>query len=548
MDGWAHHLIIAPIALPLVAGALLAVYSERRQFLKGLINLVSTLSTLYIAIVLLQKADSSAASVYLLGNWPAPFGIVLVLDRLSALMLLLTSVLACASLIFSLARWHTAGAHFHTLFQFLLMGVNGTFLTGDLFNLFVFFEVMLASSYGLLLHGSGPRRVQASLHYIVVNLTASFFFLVGVSLVYGVTGTLNMADLAVRIPALSAENRMLLQAAAAILGIAFLTKAAMWPLGFWLLSAYPAAAAPVAAVFAVLSKVGIYVLLRLSPMLFGTPAGEGAGFGSTLLLAGGLATIAFGILGVLASQAMARIAGFCLLVSSGTLLAAVGLSDPEITGGALLYLVSSTLTIGAFFLLIELIERGQNPGADVIATTAEALRENEQGEDVEDGGEEGEVGTGYAGTPAILGACFVGCALLLIGLPPMSGFVAKLALLAALLAPAGQGAAAGIPMANWIFTVLLLLSGLAALLTLSRVGIRAFWAPVDAVIPRVLVVEFVPVIALLLLTLGLAIKGGPVMRYLDETARAVHAPSSYVERVLAAPRVPAPKVPGEAGR
>lgn len=539
MDGWAHHLIIAPIVLPLVAGALLAVYDERRQFLKGLINLVSTIATLYIAIVLLQRADSSATDVYLLGNWPAPFSIVLVLDRLSAMMLLLTAVLACASLIFSLARWHTAGSHFHTLFQFLLMGVNGCFLTGDLFNLFVFFEVMLASSYGLLLHGSGPRRVQASLHYIVVNLTASFFFLVGVSLIYGVTGTLNMADLAVRIPTLSIVNRMLFEAGAAILGIAFLTKAAMWPLGLWLLSAYPAATAPVAAIFAVLSKVGVYVLLRLCPLLFGTPAGETIGYGATLLLVGGLATIAFGMLGVLASQAMTRIASFSLLVSSGTLLAAVGLSDAQITGGALLYLVSSTLTISAFFLLIELIERGQNPGADVIAITAEALGEEEDEEELEE-----EVGTRFAATPAVLGACFVGCVLLLTGLPPLSGFVAKLALLTALFAPAEQGATSGIPTANWVFIALLLLSGLTALLALSRVGIRAFWAPIDAVVPRILLVEFVPVVCLLLLTLGLAIKGGPVMRYMAETARAVHAPSSYVDAVLTAPRVQ----PAEAGR
>jgi len=535
MDGWAHHLIIAPIALPLVAGALLAVYDERRQFLKGLINLFSTLTTLYISVVLLQVADTSETGVYLLGNWAAPFGIVLVLDRLSAMMLLLTSILATTSLIFALARWHTAGAHFHTLFQFLVMGVNGAFLTGDLFNLFVFFEVMLASSYGLLLHGSGPRRVQASLHYIVVNLVASFFFLVGVSLIYGVTGTLNMADLATRIPALSGGNRILLEAGGSILGVAFLVKAAMWPLGFWLLSAYPAAVAPVAAVFAVLSKVGLYVLLRLCPLLFGTAAGEAAGYGGILLLGGGLVTVAFGLLGVLASQAMTRIASFSLMVSSGTVLAAIGLADEQVTGGALFYLVSSTLTIGAFFLLIELIERGQNPGADLIAVTAEALGEEADHE------AEGEGGTGFPGTLAVLGACFAGCALLLIGLPPLSGFVAKLALIAALLAPAGQGATAGIPVANWAFTALLLLSGLSALLALSRVGIRAFWAPVDAVVPRVLAVEVAPVVFLLLLTLGLTVKGGPVMQYMEETARAVHAPSSYLDDVLTAPRVPAAK-------
>ena len=533
MDGWAHHLVIAPIALPLVAGALLAIYDERRQFLKGVINLVSTLTALYISVVLLRQADASAPTVYLLGNWPAPFGIVLVLDRLSAMMILLTAVLACAALVFALARWHTAGAHFHSLFQFLLMGVNGAFLTGDLFNLFVFFEVMLASSYGLLLHGSGPRRVQASLHYIVVNLAASFFFLVGVSLIYGVTGTLNMADLALRIPALPAEHRMLLEAAVGILAIAFLVKAAMWPLGFWLLSAYPAAVAPVAAIFAVLSKVGAYVLLRLSPLLFGTAAGEAAGFGTSVLLVGGMATIGFGILGILASQAMSRIAAFSLLVSSGTVLAAIGFSEPHLTGGALFYLVSSTLTIGALFLLIELIERGQNPAADVIAITAETLSL-----EADEGAEE-EGGAGFSATPAVLGACFVACALLLIGLPPLSGFVAKLAMLAALMAPAGQGGVVGIPPASWAFVALLVLSGLAALLTLSRVGMRTFWAPVDSVVPRVLVVEIAPVFVLLLLTVVLAIKGGAVLHYMEDTARALHEPSSYIEAVFDAHRVPA---------
>ena len=536
MADWAHHLIIAPILLPLVAGALLAVYDERRQFLKGLINLFSTLANLAIAITLLQAADTEAPGVYLLGNWPAPFGIVLVLDRLSAMLILLTAVLATASLIFSMARWHTVGHHFHTLFQFLIMGVNGAFLTGDLFNLFVFFEVMLASSYGLLLHGSGPRRVQASLHYVVVNLTASFFFLVGVALIYGVTGTLNMADLAARIPALVAENRVLLEVGAAILAMAFLVKAAMWPLGFWLLSAYPAAAPPVAAIFAILSKVGLYALLRLRPMLFGGEAGDAAGYGGTLLFVGGLATIAFGIVGVLASQAMTRIASFSLMISSGTVLAAIGLSDTQVTSGALFYLASSTLTISAFFLLIELIERGQNPGADLIAVTAEAMGAEP---DEEDAATEG--GIGFPGTLALLGGCFVACALLLIGLPPLSGFVAKLALLAALFAPAGEGAAATLSAANWAFIVLLLLSGVAALMTLSRVGIRAFWAPVDAVAPRVLAVEVAPVVALLLLTLVLAVKGGAVMQYMDDTARSVLAPSSYVEDVLSAPRVPPAK-------
>jgi multicomponent K+:H+ antiporter subunit D len=534
MSGWMHHLIVAPVVLPLLFGALLAMYGERRHLLKGVINLIATLATLSVAIALLRFADTSATGVYLVGNWPTPFGIVLVLDRLSALMLVLTAVLALASLIFSFARWHQAGAHFHTLFQFLLMGVNGVLLTGDLFNLFVFVEVMLAASYGLVLHGSGSQRVRAGLHYIAVNLATSFLFLIGVSLIYGVTGTLNMADLASRIASVAESDRPLLEAGAAILGVAFLVKAGMWPLSFWLLNAYPAAAAPVAAIFAVLSKVGIYILWRLSPLLFGSEAGASAGFGRGLLLIGGMATIAYGMIGVLASQAMGRLASYSVLVSSGTLLTAIGLSDAGVTSAALYYLVSSTLTIGAFFLLIELVERGQSPAADVLAVTVEAFGEGDEQ------AQEQEVGVAFPGMLAILSVCFIGCAVLLAGLPPLSGFIAKFAILATLFAPAAPGVEAGISIGSWIFTALLVFSGLAALLAMSRIGIRMFWAPIDATIPRVLAVEIVPVIALLCLTAVLTVQGGPVMQYMEETARAAHAPARYIDDVLSAHPVPPP--------
>ena len=233
---WSQHLIIAPILVPMAAGAALLLFDERRHTFKAVVNIASTLLLLVLSMMLLKLADTSPlpdagwTRSYALGGWPAPFGIVLVLDRLSALMLLLTSIIAAASMTYSLARWHKAGPHFHTLFQFLLMGLNGAFLTGDLFNLFVFFEVMLAASYGLLLHGSGAFRVRAGLHYIAINLVASLLFLIGVSLIYGVVGTLNMADLAVRLATLAPENRTLFETGAAILGIAFLIKAGMWPL------------------------------------------------------------------------------------------------------------------------------------------------------------------------------------------------------------------------------------------------------------------------------------------------------------------------------
>lgn len=544
MTGALNHLLIAPVVLPLFAGALLMMFDERRHTLKAAINIVSTLALLGIAILLVRLADTAGpddgaamTGAYLLGNWPAPFGIVLVLDRLAALMLLLGAVLAAAALLFSLARWHRGGPHFHTLFQFLLMGINGAVLTGDLFNLFVFFEVMLAASYGLVLHGSGPTRVKAGLHYIAINLAASLLFLIGVALIYGVTGTLNMADVAVRVAQVPDADLMLLHAGAALLGMAFLVKAGMWPLCFWLPTTYSAAAAPVAAVFAILSKVGIYILLRLSLLVFGAEAGASAGFGSGWLIGGGLATIAFGAVGMLASQSMGRLAGFGILTSSGTLIAAIGVADQGVTSGALFYMVSSTLTVAALFLLVELIERAQDPSADELAAFSEPYDDSEEDSDEA----EEEVGTVIPGTLAVLGICFAGCGLLLAGLPPLSGFIGKFALLSAMIAPntSLDGAAtSAVPGPIWAFFALLILSGLAAMIAMVRAGIRTFWAPIEGVaVPRVRVIEIVPVAFLLMLCIAMAVQGGPLMRYMEATAQSLHAPNAYVDGVLSAPRI-----------
>ena len=535
MMDWKSHLIVAPILLPLVTAALLLMFDERKRKLKMAINSISIIGLIVIAFTLLGVASDKApaADVYLIGNWPAPFGIVLVLDRLAALMLVLTSVLAMAALSFALAHWHKASPNFHTIFQLLLMGLNGAFLTGDLFNLFVFFEVMLAASYGLALHGSGPARVKAGMHYIAVNLVASSLFLIGVSLIYGVTGTLNMADLAQKIAQVAPEDRMLLEAGAAILAVAFLVKAGMWPLNFWLVPAYTAAAAPIAAIFAIMSKVGIYVLLRLSPLMFGIGAGDSYGFGSDWLYYGGMITLAFGLIGVVASQAMGRLASYSILVSSGTLLAAIGSGNTAMTGAALFYMVSSTLTIAAFFLLIELVERGQDAAANVLAVTMEAYGDDEEEDDEE------EVGVVLPATLAILGTCFAIVAILLIGLPPFSGFIAKFLILAAVFNGDGTAPTLAMPVspASWALIALILLSGLSALIAMTRTGIRTFWASLEGNVPRVLVSEVVPIAGLLAVCLALTIAAGPAMQYMDATARSLHSPKDYIDSVLNAPRV-----------
>ncbi len=519
------HLAILPIVLPMFAGAALVLIDEGRHTTKLVINIIATALLVLVSLLLLSEAGSGPArtSTYLLGNWPAPFGIVLVVDHLSALMVTLTSALALGAVVFSAARWHRAGQHFNSLFQLLLMGLNGAFLTGDLFNLFVFFEMLLAASYGLALHGSGKARVKASLHYIAVNLASSSLFLIGATAIYGVAGTLNMADLALRIPQLPPAEMTLMQAGAAILGVAFLVKAGMWPLGMWLPSTYAAAAAPVAAMFAIMSKLGIYVLLRLTTLVFGEGTGASAHFGDLALQYGGLATIVFGTIGVLASQGVARIACFSVIVSSGTLLAIVGYDDTALTAGALYYLVSSTLALAALFLLVELIERGRSPGDDVLAITLEAYGDDEELE------HEQEVGTATPGAFAALGVAFICSAVLIAGMPPLSGFLGKFAMIGAML---DMGGDAGIATGTWALIAALIISGLAATIALMRSGINIFWVSLEGVIPAIRWVEIAPILLLLGLGIAMTIYAQPVMGFMETAASMLYQRSDYIGAVL----------------
>lgn len=544
------HLMLAPIALPLVTAALMLLLREEQQRLKIALNLLSTILGLGVAVALLVWSSDAGApgtlGVYLPGNWPAPFGIVLALDRLSALMLVLTSGVALASIVFAISRWHRAGVHYHPLFQFQLMGLAGAFLTADLFNLFVFFEIMLAASYGLLLHGSGRARVQAGLHYIAINLAASSLFLVGVSMLYGITGTLNMADLARAIPQVAAGDRGLLHGAAGILATAFLIKAAVWPLNFWLVPAYGAATPPVGALFALMTKVGVYTLLRLWTLLFGAEAGASALFGGPWLIGGGMVTMAFGAIGMLGSQRLTHLAGFAAVLSSGTLLAAVGMGQGALTAALLYYLPSSTLAVSSLFLLADLIERWRNDGASTDPDDEDAPFLNPellptQGMNLDDD-EEVLIGRVIPAAAAFLGIAFIVCTLVIAGLPPLSGFVGKVAMLTALLNPLGLGASEGLSPgpAGWGLLALMIGTGLLALIALTRAGVRHFWAAHDRATPRLRVLEGLPIAALLLACVALTFQAGPVLGFTQATARALHAPGAYVHAVMSATPIPGP--------
>ena len=534
MNAILRHLIVLPIVVPLIAGAAMFFLAEARRGARVTLAIVSVLIQFAVAGGLLYLTSDAAPyiwpegiGVYAIGAWPAPFGIVLVVDRLSALMLTLGAIVALATLVYSVARWDRPGQPFHSLFQFLTMGLNGAFLTGDLFNLFVFFEILLASSYGLLLRGAGAPRVKLALHYIAVNLTASLLFLIGVALIYGLAGTLNMADLAGRAAALAPDDRALLDAGAAILGIAFLIKAGSWPLNFWLPGAYSIALAPVAAVFAMMTKVGFYAVLRL-----GTLMQEYETLGAALFYIG-LATLITGTIGMLAAKHLARLVAYSVLVSMGILLASLGLRIEALTTPVLFYLIVSVLTTCTFFMLTGMTDRTRVTDPPVSpddaeeearsAYTAYGIKEPS----IHAGGE--DVGIAIPAAMAFLGMVFVACVLLVTGLPPLPGFLAKFAILSTVLnsAPAG-----GTPLSTWVLCGAVLLSGFASIIALSRVGMRLFWSIAARTTPRLRLLEATPVAALVVLCLALSVAADPVTRYLEHAAYSLHQPDTYIRSVL----------------
>jgi multicomponent K+:H+ antiporter subunit D len=520
----AAQLPVLPILLPLAVGVLLLLIGGRRRGLESMVAVGGCLALLGTAMMLVDRVDSGAlAPSYRLGHWPATVAITLVADRLAAIMVLLAALLGLLNTAFALSRWSRLGPYYSALSQFLLMGLNGAFLAGDLFNLFVFFEVLLAASYGLMLHGSGARRVGAGLHYIVINLAASLLFLIGVSTIFGVTGTLNMAILAERIPAVPEATRGLLHAGAALLAIAFLIKAAAWPLGFWLPRAYDAAVPPAAAMFAIMTKVGVYALLRMGLLLFGDEAGASAGFGRDWIYAAGVATLVTGIVGVLAVRELGGLAGYSLLISVGTLLGLFVFAQADVLAAGLLYLVISTLAAAAFFMLVGLISP---TGADEFDEPP--LLEAYDPEDDGEFSEEDERPVVISAPMGFLSGGFLICTLLIAGIPPLPGFLAKVAMLEPLL----QGVPGAAPEAAGLMAALIVASSLFSLIALARAGIQIWWADPHRVPPTIRLGEAAPVAALVTGLLVLTILVQRPFAFMERTAAELAEPRRYIEAVL----------------
>ena len=518
-DFWHLHTPILSILIPAFTAFILVLLGNpgsselaqdwRQPWRRG-ISLISVVLGLVMAISYLIQAHTGKIFVYQLGEWAAPFGIVLVLDRLSALMLVLTYGLATPLLWFASKEWDERGRYFHTMFHFLLMGLSGAFLTGDLFNLFVFFEILLMASYVLLLHGQGKVRFQLGIHYVTINLAASALFLIGLGMIYGSVGSLNMVDVARLLPTLEHDQHRLAIAGGLLLFVVFGIKAAMLPVGFWLPKTYAVATTPVAAIFTIMTKVGIYAILRVNGTVFNDELGRE--LLQNWLLPIGLITSLYGVIGALGADRLRRFVGFMILSSIGTILIAISLFNTAAWSAALYYLVHSTVVAASFYLLCGWITSQRGEFKDHLKVAPKMKQEK-----------------------AIAASFFI-IALIMAGLPPFSGFLGKVLLLQATAHQAYQG---------WIIAIVLIVS-LLSIIAFTRVGFILFWrATVPEqdqkeeaftayqVLPNQAPARNDKTIYLMLFALILyVVCAKPILQYVEQTAQQISDAALYQQAVL----------------
>lgn len=528
------HWLIFPILLPAVVAPLLALAVRNDIVLARIFSVSSMIVLVLLGIFQLSMACDGEIRTYEVGGWKSPFGIVLVLDRLSALMLVLAAVLGLFVLLYAINGCDQRGAHFHSLFQFQIMGVNGAFLTGDLFNLFVFFEILLIASYGLMIHAGGPARVRAGIQYVALNLVGSSLFLIALGIIYSVTGTLNMADFARLVPEIAPQQRALLFTGSSLLLVVFGIKSALFPLQFWLPGTYANTAGPIAAIFAILTKVGAYAFMRVFLLAFGESAGEMAFFFRDWVIPIAAITLILGMLGVVASRSLGQQTSFAALASMGTLFLAIGAVTPQAQTAGLYYLLHSTLAVAALFLLVDAIVTRRTGYGDALVA---APRFRHLG---------------------LIASMFFVAAIAILGLPPLSGFIGKLLILQAVV---------DYPYWGWVWGTILGTSVL-GLIGFAYSGSTVFWksgefdeelepslaeikpttdssCEIDysgKPISRNIALPMVAVGCLLSTLLLLTIFADLVLSYLNATSAQLYAPQQYVTAVLGEGEVTLPEI------
>ena len=513
---WPRVLLPLPVVLPLFAAGLTLALARRPRAQRTIS--VTALSIVVIASITMLVLTDRGTGTYSIdvGGWPARLGIPLVADRLSTLMLVVSSVVTLAVLVYSLAQGVADGEEgtpvsiYHPTYLVLSAGVSNAFLSGDLFNLYVGFEILLAASYILLTLGGTKARVRAGTTYVVVSLLSSMVFLTAIALVYMATGTVNMAELSVRLQEIDPDVRLVLHL---LLLVGFGIKAAVFPLSAWLPDSYPTAPAPVTAVFAgLLTKVGVYAIIRTETLLF--PGSEA----NTLLMWVALATMVVGILGAVAQNDVKRLLSFTLVSHIGYMVFGIALGTTAGLSGAVFYVAHHITVQTTLFLVTGLVERHSG------STSLDSLG-------------------ALAQKAPLLAVLFFVPAMNLAGIPPFSGFLGKLGLLQA-------GVDVGTPLAYGLVAGGVVTS-LLTLYAIAKVWNRAFWQeplvdpednPDDAgntglatateVGVRTPVGMLAPTAALVLVGVGITFVAGPLFGISDRAAQDLLDRTPYTSTVL----------------
>lgn len=492
------NLVVAPVVMPLLTGAVLLFAPRRLAWQRG-VSIVSALLVVAVGLILVRTAWQGGIQVFQAGNWPAPFGITLVADLTSALLVSATSVAALAVVLFSPYGMgkDREELYYYAGFHFLLVGVHGSFLTGDIFNLFVFFELMLLASYLLVALGGTAVQLRETFKYALINNVASGFFLLGVAWLYRTYGTLNMADLALRVS--MSESNGWLSVIAVLFIVVFGVKAAVFPLYGWLPGSYFAGPTPVVAFFGgVLSKVGIYALLRTFTLIFvEDPAFTHRG----VLLPLALITMVIGIIGAIAQTDFKRILSFHIISQIGYMLMGIGLLTPLAIAGTIIFVVHQMVVKTVLFL---------TAGAAEQVTGTTDLRKM----------------SGLLTSHGPLGVLFLIAALALVGIPPLSGFFGKLTLLQA-----------GVEARAFFSVAVALIVGLGTLFSMIKIFRYSFWGEEKGL--RLLDKNspafrglLAPIALLVVVSAALGLGAEHVITYTSASAQQLLSGQAYIEAVL----------------
>jgi multicomponent Na+:H+ antiporter subunit D len=491
--------VALPVIVPLL-GASLAVLASPWRWAQRAITLIALSINVAVGIILLVSVDDDEMLVMQAGGWKAPLGITLAVDRLSAVMLVVSSLMLVSVMVYAIGQGaeESRYASFNPVYLVLAAGVSASFVTGDLFNLFVAFEMMLVASYVLLTLGGRPGQVRSGMSYVVISLVASTFFITALALIYASTGTVNMAELSERIPELAPGIRT---GFSLLLILVFGIKAGLFPLFFWLPDSYPTAPGAITAVFAgLLTKVGVYAIIRTQTLLFPPEAQQG----SFLLLLAGL-TMVVGVLGALAQDDLRRMLSFHIVSHIGYMIFGLALFTLAGIAGAVFYVVHHIVVKTALFLVAGLVER--RAGSDRLSRIGGLVRS--------------------APTIAVL---FALPALSIAGLPPFSGFVGKFALVGS-----------GIESDEWAIVAVSLLVSLLTMYVMVRIWSGVFWGEPedpaivswiespDSTVPRLMTASASAVVAL---SVALMVFAGPLYDYSKRTAEDLLAPDRYVDAVI----------------